>query len=371
MMNPLPSDGAKAPRSSDFPRSGSLRLVFFGSDEIALPALEYIRTAQPGGAEVVGVVSQPDRPSGRGQKLQPNATVRWARTHSIPVSQPEKPGPETTETLRALACDVVLVMAYGHILKRDLLALPPFGFFNIHASLLPRLRGATPIEGAIAGDLAETGVSLQRVVPRLDAGPVVDSEIIQLAPEETRLTLREKVAAASVPLVARALPRIAAGGAAGIPQDEVQATFTRKITREDSGVDFRASAKEIAARVRALTPWPGVTLPLGDVVLKIGSAIALSEANSPDAPNNFVPSGSLCVSGGDPRSRLSPLPFPGTLLSVSPVGVDILTGDGVLRLLQLQRPGGKMLPVAAFLLGYPLAAGTVFENRPMPALVRH
>jgi methionyl-tRNA formyltransferase len=324
-----------------------LRLVFFGSDEIALPVLEFIAAARPAETEVVAVVSQPDRPSGRGQKLQPNAIVLWARERGIPVFQPEKPGPETTETLRNLACDTALVMAYGHILKRDLLAVPPLGFFNIHASLLPRLRGATPIEGAIAAGLGETGVSLQRVVPRLDAGPVVDSEIIPLAPDETRYSLREKVAAAGVPLIARALPRIAAGDAAGTPQDEAQVTFTRKITREDSGVDFSAPAQQIAARVRALHPWPGVTVLSGDLMLKIGAA--------------------ECVPAPE---GLPVATVPGTILSATPAGVDIFTGEGVLRVLQLQRPGGKMLPIAAFLAGFPLHSGTVLESRLMPLLVR-
>jgi methionyl-tRNA formyltransferase len=324
------------------------RLVFFGSDEIALPALECLSTSHPGDTHIVAVVSQPDRPVGRGQKLQPNAIVQWAHDHKLPVFQPEKPGPETTETLRKLHCDVALVMAYGHILKRDLLDTPPLGFFNLHASLLPRLRGATPIEGALIANLATTGVSLQRVVPRLDAGPVVDAEPIPLAPDETRLSLREKVAAASVPLLARALPRIVAGDAAGTPQDEHRATFTRKITRIDSGVDFRAPAQEIAARVRALNPWPGVTVPFRDFVLKIGAAEAIPAPTVPGVP---VPV------------------EPGLILSATPAGVDILTGEGVLRVLQLQRPGGKMLPVAAFLAGFALLPGTVLRSSPMPVLV--
>jgi methionyl-tRNA formyltransferase len=254
-------------------------------------------------------------------------------------------------------------MAYGHILKRDLLAVPPLGFFNIHASLLPRLRGATPIEGAIAAGLGETGVSLQRVVPRLDAGPVVDSEIIPLAPDETRHSLREKVAATGVPLIARALPRIAAGDAAGIPQDEAQVTLTRKITREDSGVDFRAPAREIAARVRALTPWPGVTLPYGDIVLKIGAAEVVDIGPVPGG-------GKFDSAIGESADALASADMaPGTLLSATSAGVDILTGDGVLRLRQLQRPGGKMLAVSAFLSGFPLPAGFVFESRAMPPLV--
>ena len=276
------------------------RLVFFGSDEIALPALEHIHAQHNRTLTLTAIFSQPDRPAGRGQKTQTNAVVAWAKHHTIPVLQPAQLDATTPSTLRDCGCDCALVMAYGHILKRDLLATPPLGFFNLHASLLPQLRGATPIEGAIASGLAQTGVTLQRIIPRLDAGPIVDAQTIPMAPDENRGTLREKIAAACIPLLDRTLPRITTGDATGTPQDESAATFTRKITREDATVDFYASAHEIAARVRALSPWPGVVIPWGETLLKIGSASSLPQP--------------------------TPTPTPGTLLSTGKDGVHIAKG---------------------------------------------
>ncbi|MDR2429744.1 MAG: methionyl-tRNA formyltransferase [Puniceicoccales bacterium] len=319
------------------------RIVFFGSDEIALPALEHIR-AQPA-LSLTAVFSQPDRPAGRGQKTHANAIVSWAENHAIPAHQPARLDAATPAALHACGCDLALVMAYGHILKRDLLSAPPLGFFNLHASLLPGLRGATPIEGAIAEEFAQTGVTLQRIVPRLDAGPVVDAQTIPMTPDETRGTLREKITTACVPLLQRALPRIINGTATEIPQDESAATFTRKITREDSAVDFHASAREIAARVRALNPWPGVVILWEETPLKIGAATPLP------FPSNTPP------------------PAPGTLLSAGKDGIHIATGNGILRIRELQRPAGKMLPAHAFIAGFPMQPGTALASKPMPPLV--
>ncbi len=314
-----------------------LRLAFFGSDEIALPCLNALANTHAGQVEIVCVYSQPDRPHGRGQKLRPNAVVAWARARNIPVFQPEKIGETDEARIREFRCDAALVMAYGHILKNTMLAAAPLGFFNLHASLLPALRGATPIEGAIISGLEKTGVTLQRVVAKLDAGAVIDAEEIPLSPTETRLTLREKVAAACVPLIARALPKIISGDA-GTPQDETRVTFTRKITRDDSAMDFSLPARELAARVRALSPWPGTVFPFGEnLVLKTGEALAESAGDSAAAP--------------------------GTILSADAKGICIATGSGTLRVTQLQRPGGKMLPAAAFLAGFPIAAGTEIESK--------
>jgi len=318
---------------------GSGKIAFFASDEIALPALGQVAAA---GASVAAVVTQPDRPRGRGQTAAPNAIAAWAHSNGVPVLQPDAPDAPAAERLRALGCELALVMAYGHILRTDFMACAPLGFFNLHASLLPKLRGATPIEGAIVSGLAASGVSLQRVAARLDAGDVIDAERIPLNAGETRGSLREKCAAAAALLVRRALPRLLAGDAAGVPQNEAEATFTRKITRADAAVDFRAGAAEIAARVRALSPWPGVTFPWNGLELKIGAAEA--------------------EPGGAGEA-------PGRIIEADASGVRIATGDGVLRVTQLQRPTAKMLPAGAFLTGFPLPAGTVIGSRPMAPLV--
>ena len=236
-------------------------------------------------------------------------------------------------------------MAYGHILKRALLETPALGFYNLHGSLLPKFRGATPVEGAIVAGESVTGVSLQRVVARLDAGDVVDAESFPLTRDDTTGAVRGRIAAASVPLVLRALPAIIEGRATFAPQDESLVSHTRKIHRDDSAFDFAAPAGELAARTRALNPWPGVTFPFAEQIFKIGLAESAPEIGPAEGA------------------------VPGTVLGTDRRGLLVVTGDGVLRLLELQRPGGKMLPAPAFLAGCPIPAGTVLESGPMAPLV--
>jgi methionyl-tRNA formyltransferase len=321
------------------------RLVFFGSDEIALPALEAIRTGLAGSMEIVAVFSQPDRPTGRGQKVQPNAISAWAQERGILLFRPEKLDEHTPAILQGLCCDIALVMAYGHILKRALLDTPPLGFYNLHGSLLPKFRGATPVEGAIVAGESVTGVSLQRVVAKLDAGDVVDAESFTLTREDTTASVRDRLAQLSVPLALRALPAIISGRATFTSQDEALVSHTRKIHREDAVFDFSATAFELETRTRALNPWPGVTVPFGEIVLKVGRAES--------APETIRPADAA----------------PGTVLGADKRGLLVATGEGVLRLTELQRPGGKMLPAPAFLAGCPIPVGTVFESRPMAPLV--
>lgn len=339
--------------------SAPVRLVFFGSDEIALPALEAIRTGLAGRVEIVAVFTRPDRPAGRGQKVQPNAVAAWAAARGFPLYQPEKLDENTPAVLTGLGCDLALVMAYGQILKRALLDTPPLGFYNLHGSLLPKFRGATPVEGAIVAGESVTGVSLQRVVVKLDAGDLVDAESFPLSPDDTTTGVRARLAELSVPLILRALPAIIDGRATFAPQDEAAVSHTRKIHREDAAVDFSAPARELAARVAALNPWPGVTIPFGDIVLKVGRA-EVAEANEVAEASRLR----FENNGG-----ATPPPLPGTVLGADKRGVLVAACGGVVRLLKLQRPGGKMIPAPAFLAGCPIPAGTVFESRPMAPLV--
>lgn len=333
------------PASCGMQQGRPARLVFFGSDEIALPALEAIRTRLADRVEIVAVFSQPDRPTGRGQKVQPNAVAAWALERDIPLYRPEKLDENTPAVLEGFGCDLALVMAYGHILKRALLATPPLGFYNLHGSLLPKFRGATPVEGAIVAGETVTGVSMQRVVPRLDAGDVVDAERFPLTDAATTTSVRELLARASVPLVLRALPALLEGTATFTHQDEAEVSHTRKIFRDDAAMDFTATARELAARTRALNPWPGVTFPLGEQVIKVGRAEPAPEVARPAGAANGE------VLGADKRGLL------------------VAAGDGVLRLTELQRPGGKMLPAPAFLAGCAIAPGVLLESRPMAPLV--
>lgn len=322
------------------PSPSPRRLVLLGSDEIALPAFR-AAAALPG-VVIVAVYSQPDRPSGRGQAVQPNPVTAWARAAGYLVRQPEKLGPEDAGQLAADAVDLGVVMAYGQILKDDFLAAPRAGLVNFHGSLLPALRGATPVEGALAEGWTRTGVSLQQVVRRLDAGPLHASAQLDIRPGEGRADLRARLGELAGTLAATALPAILAGGSSPVPQDEANVTFTRRLGRPDAALDFRVAATVLAARIQALEGWPGSTFDHRGVTIKVGAATTAEVA--PAAP-------------------------PGTIVAVDRSGIQVACGQGSLSLTRLQRPGGKMLPAAEFLAGYPLALGEILPSVPMPPLV--
>ncbi len=326
-----------------------LKLVFLGSDAIARPLLDWL--AGPGSvhAQVAGVFTQPDRPAGRGQKIQPNAIKAWAHARDLPVFQPEKITDETRAQLAALAPDLALVMAYGHILRDDFIATPRLGTLNLHTSLLPKYRGASPIQTAIASGERETGVTLMRIVRALDAGPMADAERVAIAPRDTALDVEEKLAAACVPLLARALPALAAGTLTFTEQNRAEATFCRKLEKADGALDFAAPAAGLAARINGLHPWPGCAVEIA------GQTVKLGEADAGDTSP-------VAESGGDARAH-------GTVLGHDAESLLVATGDGILRLLQLQRPGGKMLAALDFLRGFPITPGTCLPSRPMPGLV--
>lgn len=323
-----------------------LRLVFLGSDPIALPLLNWLAGEGRATAEVVAVFTQPDRPVGRGQNITANAIKTWAHEQGVPVLQPERLTDEVRGQLAAFAADVALVMAYGHILRDDFIATPRLGTLNLHTSLLPNYRGASPIQTAIASGETETGVSLMRIVRRLDAGPVADVERVPIMPQDTALAVEAKLAAACVPLLARALPRLRSGTLTFAPQDDAAATFCRKLTKEDGGLDLAAPARELAARINGLFPWPACAIELKGQPIKLGLAEVVTPA--PEAAAGLLPGGVLGADAG---------------------GLLVAAGDGALRLRRLQRPGGRMLDAAEFLRGFPIEAGTRIASRPMPALV--
>jgi methionyl-tRNA formyltransferase len=321
------------------------RTVFLGSDAIALPLLDWL-VGPEGSAlvELTAIHTQPDRPVGRGQKIQANAIKQWALARGLPVHQPEKLTPEVRAAYAASAPDLALVMAYGHILREDFIAVPPLGTLNFHASLLPRYRGASPIQTSVAQGEPETGVSLMRIVRQLDAGPVADREAVRIDSLDTAAGIEQKLASACVPLLARALPRLVAGGLAFVEQDHAAATFCRKLTKDDAALDFSVPAAALAARINGLNPWPAAQVEWQGQPLKFGLAAALpAPANGPVSPGEVV--------GADSEGLL------------------IATASGLLRVLRLQKPGGKMLPAADFLRGSPITPGTVFTSRPMSPLV--
>lgn len=317
-------------------------LAFLGSDEIALPVLNFLQEGCSS-VSVSAVLTQPDRRSGRGRKLSPNAIKVWAETNSIPCRSPEKPSAEDCDWLRGQKIDILLVMAYGHILKKYFLEVAPSGCYNLHASLLPKYRGASPIETAIAQGEKQTGVTLMRVVPRMDAGPIVDSEKVKISEKDTGQELRNKIAKACLPLVDRNITSLAQGLSNQDMQDESLATYCRKLNKDDGNLDFSSSANQLVDRIRAFAAWPGCGFFIDGQKIRIGAAESFK--------NDF----SL---------------QPGEIKFDSNRSILIGTGDGILVPKLLQRPGGKMLKTEDFLRGFNFSFGLTLETLPMNPLLR-
>jgi methionyl-tRNA formyltransferase len=318
-----------------------MRAVFMGSDPIALPLLEHALRERPGGLDLRTVFTQPDRRTGRGMQLQPNAIKQWALERGIEVLQPAKCGAAEAEWMEREGIEVALVMAYGQILPRRLLDAVPRGFLNLHASLLPRLRGASPIHTAIACGYRESGVSLMRIIPQLDAGPVADVERVRIDPVDTAPALHAKLGAACPALLGRCLPRLAAGELEFTGQDAGAVSYCRIIEKSDCHLDFAAPAAELANRVRAFVPWPGTAFPFDGAEVRVLSA-TVEPSTAPAAP--------------------------GTVLADEAGLLRIACGAGALRIARLQRPGGKPLDAEAFLRGFAIPPGAVLESRPMRPL---
>lgn len=317
-----------------------LKLVFLGSDPIALPLLNWLAGEGASLARVVAVFTQPDRPVGRGQKIGANEIKQWALARGIPVYQPEKLRAEALAGLAALQADVSLVMAYGHILRQEFIDTPRLGTLNLHASLLPKYRGASPIQTAVANGEKETGVTLMRIVHELDAGPTADRETVPIEPLDTALEIEAKLAAACVPLLARSLPALAAGVLTFSEQDHASATFCRRLTKADGALDFALPATELAARINGLYPWPACAVEINGQPVKFGLADSLAGIGAPGV-----------VFGRDEQGLL--------------VG----TGEGLLRVRRLQRPGGRMLSADDFLRGWPIETGATLPAATMSELV--
>lgn len=324
-----------------------LRIVFMGSDAIARPALDWL--AGSGLAQVVAVFTQPDRAAGRGQKVQVNAIKHWAQARGVPVLQPAKVGAAEQQQLAAFQPDLSLVMAYGHLLKQDVIDTPRLGTLNLHTSILPHYRGASPIQTATACGEKETGVTLMKLVLALDAGPVAGVERVPIGPLDTAAEVETRLAQACVPLLARCLPAIAAGTQIFTPQNDPAATFCRRLVKGDGVLDFAAPAPILAARINGLNPWPGCSVEINGQPVKLGRADVVPE----DGECNVI------------RYKGSP---PGTVMGTDSDGLWVATGQGLLRLRRLQRPGGRLLPAAEFLRGFPVARGTVLPSHPMPVL---
>lgn len=313
-----------------------MRVVFIGAGDIGLPSLEALIAAP--GHDLVALVTQPDRPAGRSQKLTPPRVKVRALAAGVPVLQPEKIRDAVGE-LQSLRAEVFVVVAYGQILPRAVLDVPTRACLNIHASLLPRHRGASPIQAAIREGDAETGITIMWMDEGLDTGDILLSAPVAILPEDTGGSLHDRLAATAPGCLMRALPAIAAGVAPRTPQDSSRATLTRKLGRTDGHIAWHRSAEDIARLVRAHDPWPGTfcLLPASGgkaSVLKIHRARVVEGACA-------HPAGGAVISADE---RLF-----------------IACGTGVLELVELQLEGGKRLRAAEFLHGHPLANGVILQ----------
>ncbi|MEN0076965.1 MAG: methionyl-tRNA formyltransferase [Paracraurococcus sp.] len=299
-----------------------MRLAFMGSPDFAVPALRALHAA---GHDIAAVYCQPPRPAGRGQKETPCPVHRAALDLGLPVRTPPRLRRDAAEhaAFAALDLNAAVVAAYGLILPAPMLAAPRRGCLNIHASLLPRWRGAAPIQAAILAGDAESGVTIMQMEEGLDTGPMLLRAAVPIGPRDTTPALHDALAAAGAALILRAL----AEAPPAVPQPAEGVTYAPKLSKADAGIDWRDAAAALDRRVRALNPWPGTVFHQG------GEAIRLLAA--------------------EPAAGSGP---PGTVLDAAPT---IACGEGALRLLRLQRPGRGPLPAEAFLRGFPLPPGTV------------
>lgn len=300
-----------------------LKIIFCGTPEFAVPALQALLDA---GREVIAVYTQPDRPAGRGRQLAAGPVKALALNYNLPVFQPETlRDPVEQQRLQDLKPDLLVVVAYGLLLPKKILAIPRFGAINIHPSLLPRWRGATPIQSAILAGDQETGVSIIQLTPRMDAGPVISQTHYPLSNQETSGKLHDALAQQGAGDLIAALNALTADGWRGKPQEEAHATYTQKIAKSDAELDWAKSAVELARRVRAYHPWPVAFAHFQQQVLRIWQVEALPGASTA---------------------------APGTLVKIENNGLDIATGNGILRLTTVQLPGGRPISVADFLHGH-------------------
>ena len=294
-----------------------MRIVFAGTPEFAVPSLRaLLASAHP----VVGVYTQPDRPAGRGRQLRASPVKALAQAEGIPVEQPlSLKSADAQATLAAYAPDLMVVVAYGLLLPQAVLDLPRYGCVNVHASLLPRWRGAAPIQRAILAGDAETGVTLMRMEAGLDTGPMLAKAACPIGPEDTAADLHDRLAELGARLLAAELDRLLTGVPTGEVQDETLATYAAKLNKAEADLHWERPARELSRQVNAFNPWPVAQTRFRDQVLRIWRAQVVPGTGAP---------GSVVRAGRD--------------------GLDVACGQDCLRLLEVQLPGGKRISGADF-----------------------
>ncbi|MFM8343973.1 MAG: methionyl-tRNA formyltransferase [Betaproteobacteria bacterium] len=324
-----------------------MKVAFAGTPEFAAKALQALLSA---GFEVPLVLTQPDRPAGRGMKLQASPVKQLALEHGLAVAQPRglkldgrwsQDAAQAQVALQAAGAQVMVVAAYGLILPAWVLHTPAHGCLNIHASLLPRWRGAAPIHRAVQAGDPRSGVTIMQMDEGLDTGPVLLMEPVALAPQETTASLHDKLADMGGRLMVQALELLACGGLQPRPQAEEGVCYAHKIEKAEAPVDWSQPALSLERRIRAFDPFPGATARFGDEVLKVWKA----QARPGPSSNALVAQPAM----------------PGTVLAVHPDGVEVACGQGSLMLLELQRAGGRRQPASTVAQSLQWAAGMCLQ----------
>lgn len=309
-----------------------MKVVFMGTPDFSVPTLQALVDA---GYEVAGVFTQPDRPKGRGGKVQMSPVKELALRLGIPVFQPLKIRADGLEPLRALAPDVCVTAAFGQILSQEVLDVPRLGTVNVHASLLPRHRGAAPVQWALLSGDAVTGVTTMFTDRGIDTGDMLLRAETPILPDDTAETLTDRLAKMGAELLIETLRRLEAGDCPREKQDETLATYDPKVDKEMGRLDFTQTTRECVNRVRAMSPWPCAFVPLAEGALKVWNAAAFEGASG----------------------------VPGTVLRASKRdGLVVATGDGALSLLEVQAPNARRMDAKAFLLGHPIPEGTMLDE---------
>lgn len=316
-----------------------MKIVFMGTPDFALPTLRALHASPH---EIQAVVTQPDRPKGRGRVLQASPIKQYAAANGLQVLQPEKASaPEFIDRLRALQPDLIIVIAYGQILKEPLLQVPKYFCMNIHASLLPKYRGAAPINWVLIQGEKETGVTTMKMDVGLDTGDILLRRKVTIGPADTAQTLHDTLAAAGAGLTLETLDRLAQNALQPIPQNDAESSYAAKLKKEDGWIRWDQPADAIQNRVRGLEPWPGAYGFLQGQRLRL-CRVETAAGTAADQP--------------------------GTVVRVSDYGIEVGTTDGRLIVTELQPEGKKRMSAGSFLLGHAITVGEMFETAPQPKI---
>lgn len=334
-----------------------MKVIFMGTPDFAVGTLEALLEA---GHEVTLAVTQPDKPKGRGKSMQFPPVKEAALAHGIEVYQPRKVRePECVEYLKGYQADIIVVVAFGQILPKEILAMPRYGCINVHASLLPKYRGAAPIQWAVINGEAVSGVTTMRMDEGLDTGDMILKEEVELLPQETGGSLFERLSEIGAKLCVRTLAAIQEGTATYTPQDHGAATHTKIIKKQLGEIDWNKSAEELERLVRGLNPWPSAYTYLNKKTLKVWKASVVKKGHTDSTETEktfqepYEESADSSTSSKDGMANGA-----GTVAAVSKDGMAIQTGQGLLLLEEVQLEGKKRMMTDAFLRGFPVEVGT-------------